>query len=206
MKQVDLSRPTQINNDSLSEELPVKINTSITPFISDYSDEAERLLQDTLEYSINDSKSTVRSMKSRLRVFLMALVYDSNINRYVLTGIIGAIPQYGSIGWELHPLAVAKRYQRYGIGTALVKALEEEILIRGGLTIYLGSDDETGTTSLYNEDLFIDTFDKLKNITNINMHPYTFYEKLGYRIVGVLPDVNGVGKHDILMAKRISRQ
>jgi aminoglycoside 6'-N-acetyltransferase I len=33
--------------------------------------------------------------------------------------------------------------------------------------------------------------------------PYTFYHRLGYTIVGVLPDINGFGKHDILMAQRI---
>jgi aminoglycoside 6'-N-acetyltransferase I len=34
-------------------------------------------------------------------------------------------------------------------------------------------------------------------------HPLTFYRRHGYRIVGVLPDVNGPGRPDILMAKRL---
>jgi len=35
-------------------------------------------------------------------------------------------------------------------------------------------------------------------------HALTFYRRHGYRIVGVLPDVNGPGRPDILMAKRLS--
>jgi hypothetical protein len=34
-------------------------------------------------------------------------------------------------------------------------------------------------------------------------HPNEFYQKLGYEIVGVIPDANGLGKHDILMAKSL---
>jgi len=41
------------------------------------------------------------------------------------------------------------------------------------------------------------------NIQNIGGHPYKFYEKTGYKIVGVFPDANGVGKPDIWMAKRV---
>jgi aminoglycoside 6'-N-acetyltransferase I len=38
---------------------------------------------------------------------------------------------------------------------------------------------------------------------NLKNHPFTFYERLGYHIVGVIPDANGIGKPDILMAKRL---
>ncbi len=42
-----------------------------------------------------------------------------------------------------------------------------------------------GKTSLaIEEDLFEDTFDKLETIQNRKDHPYEFYEKLGYQIVG----------------------
>ena len=34
-------------------------------------------------------------------------------------------------------------------------------------------------------------------------HPYEFYVKMGYKIVGVIPDANGIGKPDIWMAKRV---
>jgi len=48
-----------------------------------------------------------------------------------------------------------------------------------------------------------DTFGKIANIQNIGGHPFPFYEKLEYKIVGVFPDANGIGKPDIWMAKRI---
>jgi len=34
-------------------------------------------------------------------------------------------------------------------------------------------------------------------------HPVNFYLKLGYVIVGIIPDANGMGKPDILLAKRV---
>jgi aminoglycoside 6'-N-acetyltransferase I len=43
------------------------------------------------------------------------------------------------------------------------------------------------------------------SIRNLKRHPYEFYQKLGYVIVGVIPDANGPGKPDILMAKSLVR-
>jgi len=34
--------------------------------------------------------------------------------------------------------------------------------------------------------------------------PFEFYQKCGFVIVGVVPDANGLGKPDILMAKRVA--
>lgn len=123
-----------------------------------------------------------------------------------VVGFVGAIPQYGTTGWELHPLVVRADRRGQGIGAALVHALEAEVAARGGITIYLGSDDEFGETSLYGADLYTDMQGKIANIQNKNRHPYEFYQKLGYKIVGVIPDANGIGKPDIWMAKRINFQ
>jgi len=117
-------------------------------------------------------------------------------------GWIGGIPSYGGKVWELHPLVVRPDLQRRGIGRALVADLEERVRERGGLTIWLGTDDETGMTTLSGVDLYPNVLGHLANIRNLRGHPYEYYSKLGYSIVGAMPDANGPGKPDIYMAKR----
>src|SRR5690349_17496954 len=63
-----------------------------------------------------------------------------------LLGWIGGQHSYARV-WELHPLVVIPVAQRRGIGRALVADLEVRVRQRGGLTILLGSDDETDTTT-----------------------------------------------------------
>src|SRR5690606_18446572 len=118
-------------------------------------------------------------------------------------GWVGGIAKY-EYAWELHPLAVDPAFQGQGIGRALVADLEEQVRARGGLTIYLGTDDEDNQTSLATADLFPNPWPHIAAIQNINRHPFEFYQKCGYVIIGVLPDANGPGKPDILMAKRVS--
>ncbi|MGI6254998.1 MAG: GNAT family N-acetyltransferase [Acutalibacter sp.] len=122
-----------------------------------------------------------------------------------LLGFVGAMPQYGDTAWELHPLAVTASRREEGIGRALVAQLEKECASRGCLTLYLGSDDEFQQTTLSQGDLFEDTFEKIQHIQNLRRHPYEFYQKQGFQIVGVLPDANGPGKPDIFLAKRVGR-
>jgi|TARA_B100002003_G_C14066615_1_gene513268 aminoglycoside 6'-N-acetyltransferase I len=105
--------------------------------------------------------------------------------------------------WELYPLVVKPVSQGMGVGAALVADLEECIAARGGVTVTLGSDDETGLTSLSGIDLYPDITEHIRNIRNLNRHPYEFYQKQGYVITGVVPDANGWGKPDIMMSKRI---
>jgi aminoglycoside 6'-N-acetyltransferase I len=52
-------------------------------------------------------------------------------------------------------------------------------------------------------DLYPDVLEHLANIKNLRGHPYEFYQKIGFSIVGVMPDANGPGKPDIYMAKRV---
>ena len=68
-----------------------------------------------------------------------------------------------------------------------------------------GDDDENGETSLSGIDLYADISGAIRNIRNVKGHPYEFYMKLGFRIVGVMPDANGRGKPDIFLAKRVER-
>jgi|GEM_PF-89208 len=147
-------------------------------------------------YSENSMKE-MEEILSKERITLMA------VEENMLIGFIGGIPQYDKTGWELHPLVVGDSMRTKGVGTKLVKALEREIANRGGVMIYLGTDDERFQTSLSEGDLFEDTYEKIKSIKNYDYHPYEFYQKIGYKIVGILPDANGPGKPDIMMAKSL---
>ena len=134
---------------------------------------------------------------------------DERISRIAREGeeVVGWVSgQEAYIGhtWELHPLVVKRERHRQGIGRALVADLEERVRERGGHTVYLGTDDERGETSLANIELYPDPLEHAARITNPGGHPYEFYQHVGYTIVGVLPDANGFGRPDIFMAKRIA--
>lgn len=122
-------------------------------------------------------------------------------------GFIAAIPRYGdpphATGWELHPLAVAPERQGEGIGRALVADLERQVAALGAATLFAQTDDETGATTLSGVDLYDDPFAHLRAIRSLKPHPYEFYQKCGFTLVGVIPDANGIGKPDIVLAKRI---
>ncbi len=119
-------------------------------------------------------------------------------------GWIGAIRQYDGHVWELHPLVVRPERQRQGLGRALVADLEAQVRARGGLTLWLGTDDESGMTSLSGVNLYPNVLEHLSRIRNLREHPFEFYQKLGFVIVGVMPDANGPGKPDIFMAKSVA--
>lgn len=119
-------------------------------------------------------------------------------------GWIGGNAQYDGRVWELHPLAVRPDMQGRGIGRALVADFEQRVAARGGITIVLGTDDEADMTSLSGVDLYPNVWEHIAGIRNLRGHPYTFYQKCGFVITGVVPDANGPGKPDILMAKRIA--
>jgi aminoglycoside 6'-N-acetyltransferase I len=69
----------------------------------------------------------------------------------------------------------------------------------------LGTDDVTGQTTLANVNLLPNVWEHIARIRNLRRHPYEFYQKLGYAIIGAVPDANGPGKPDILMAKSLAR-
>lgn len=149
----------------------------------------------TLEAGLEE----VHEMLIPERIFRVAVDDDGN-----LLGLIGGIPEYEGNVWELHPLAVQPSMQGKGIGRALVQDFEEQVRQRGGLTIMLGTDDEDDMTSLSNVDLYENTWEKIRDIRNLKGHPFEFYQKMGYTIIGVMPDANGRGKPDIYMGKRVT--
>ena len=120
-----------------------------------------------------------------------------------IVGWIGGIREYDGNVWELHPLAVDPACQGQGIGRALVADLEGEVAARGASTLWLGTDDEDGRTSLSDVDLYPDPLAKLARIEDRGGHLYGFYLACGFVLAGVVPDANGPGKPDILLAKRV---
>jgi aminoglycoside 6'-N-acetyltransferase I len=121
-------------------------------------------------------------------------------------GWIGGIEGYSGNVWELHPLIVRQDRQRQGLGRSLVADFERQVALRGGHTVRLGTDDENCRTTLGGIDLYPGVLDRLRTIENRGSHPFEFYLRVGYHVVGVVPDANGFGKPDILMAKRITAQ
>ena len=148
--------------------------------------------------TLQEGLEEVHEMLQPERICRVAIDEQGN-----LLGIIGGIPQYDGHVWELHPLAVQPNMQGKGIGRALVEDFEEQVRLRGGLTITLGSDDDDNMTSLSGVDLYENLWDKVKTIHNLKNHPFEFYQKIGYVITGVVIDANGIGKPDILMSKRV---
>jgi aminoglycoside 6'-N-acetyltransferase I len=148
--------------------------------------------------TLKEGRKEVAEMIEKERICRAAVDSEDN-----LLGIIGGIPAYDGNVWELHPLVVQPSLQGQGIGRALAKDFETQVRSRGGLTITLGTDDEDSMTSLSNVDLYGTLWEKIRDIRNLKNHPYGFYQKMGYVITGVVPDANGPGKPDILMAKRV---
>ena len=120
-----------------------------------------------------------------------------------VVGWIGGIPIYDGNVWELHPLVVRADWQRRGVGRALVADLEARARERGGITLWVGSDDVTGATSLGGLDLYPDPLAHLAALADRGGHPFAFYKKEGFAVAGVLPDANGLGQPDIFLAKRL---
>ncbi|NOK86042.1 MAG: GNAT family N-acetyltransferase [Chloroflexi bacterium AL-W] len=120
-----------------------------------------------------------------------------------IVGWIGGLPEYDGHVFELHPLVVQSDQRGQGIGRLLVLALEDHARQAGANAIMLGTDDQNEMTSLSGVNLYPNVWEHISNIQNYKNHPYSFYQKLGYTIVGVIPDANGPGKPDILMAKSL---
>jgi len=122
-----------------------------------------------------------------------------------LIGWIGLREMY-PVTWELHPLVVKKEFQGKGYGRILVSEIEKIALSKGIIGIFAGSDDETFSTSLSEKEITAENiFSEIINIKNYKNHPYEFYKKCGYTIVGLIPNANGDRKPDIFLWKDIRR-
>ena len=154
-------------------------------------------------YAWPDMESALEEVRESFdadRICRIAVEEDGTV-----LGWIGGISQYRGHVWELHPLVVRVSQQGKGIGRPLVADLEALVRERGGLTITLGTDDENDQTSLSGSNLYPNVWEHVAGIRNLKQHPYAFYQKQGFVIIGVMPDANGPGRPDILMAKSVVR-
>lgn len=121
----------------------------------------------------------------------------------VLAGWCGLRPMYEKT-WELHPMVLDEPFRRHGLGRALLLELEKRAAATGLAGILLGTDDETGGTSLSGIPLTGDSIlEAIAGIRNLHSHPFGFYRQCGYAIIGAIPDANGPGKPDIWMWKNL---
>lgn len=144
------------------------------------------------------ARTEVRECLDPERIILGAFDSDGT-----LVGWIGAMPQYYGDVWELHPMVVDARVRRRGISRRMVAELERRVRERGGISLYLGTDDEDGRTSLGGAEIFPNVLDRLQALRNLGGHPFEIYQRLGFEVVGVIPHANGFGRPDIYMAKSL---
>jgi aminoglycoside 6'-N-acetyltransferase I len=147
---------------------------------------------------MTSARAEVEEMLGADRIARAAIGDDGHV-----LGWIGGIRSYNGHAWELHPLVVRAGIRGQGIGRALVADLEQQVAARGVTTLFLGTDDVQSMTTVGGVDLYPDVLGHLARIRNLRRHPFEFYLKVGFTVVGVLPDANGPGKPDIYMAKRV---
>jgi aminoglycoside 6'-N-acetyltransferase I len=122
-----------------------------------------------------------------------------------ILGWAGLRPMYKKT-WELHPMVIKAEFQGKNYGKELLKEIEKIAYMNGIIGIVAGSDDETNSTSLSEKEINGENiFEEIKKIKNYKKHPYEFYRKNGYYIVGVIPNANGQNKPDIWLWKDISK-
>lgn len=110
-------------------------------------------------------------------------------------------PVYGSV-WEFHPLLVDVAYHRRGFGSRLVHDLEGHAAVAGAGVLFVSTSDETGATSLSGTDLYADPIGALARFEVSESPAAAFWVRMGFSLVGLLPDAEGRGKPSIHLAKR----
>jgi aminoglycoside 6'-N-acetyltransferase I len=130
--------------------------------------------------------------------------------------MIARDPEGTPIGWlhaehfrgqasaEIKLVAVHPSRRRQGVGRTLVMAAEERMRGCGCVTMLATAGDTRGRTSLYGIDVTEDAPRLLAEFRCHADHPAGFFLRIGYRLVGLLPDAYGPGKHDLTLARRIT--
>jgi len=175
--------------------------------IVDLSPEHPELLEQAAELLVDrmpEGWPTLTAAREHVREMLdPARLTRGYVRGSRLLGWVGGLEHYPNHIWELHPLVIHRDHERRGVGRALVTDLEDRVRELGIHIMYVGTDDELDQTSLGGVDLFPDVLAKLAALENLRDHPVGFYQRLGYSVIGVMPDANGFGKPDILLARRL---
>jgi aminoglycoside 6'-N-acetyltransferase I len=163
--------------------------------------QAAQILTDSLPLgwpTLDDAMNEINELLVPQNTLLAVVENDT------VLGWGGILSKYDGHVFEIHPLAVRSDRRKQGLGKAIVAALEDEARKQGGLTMLACADDEKGNggTSFANVDLYEDLPEKIKYFSP-GTHQSGFYLKLGYKIIGVMPDANGPGKPDIYLGKRL---
>jgi len=172
----------------------------LTPDKPDLLEQAAALLHDRMPEGWPELDAARQEVRNALDPGRIARAF---VRARTLLGWAGALEHYPNHVWELHPLVVRRDTERRGVGAALVRDLEAKVLALGIHTMFVGSDDELGQTSLSGVDLYPDVIAHLTRLQNLRDHPIAFYQKLGYSVIGVMPDANGFGQPDIHLARRL---
>ena len=109
----------------------------------------------------------------------------------------------GQASAEIKLVAVHPARGRQGVGRTLVMAAEERMRAAGCVTMLTTVGDTRGRTNLYGLDVTEDAPHLLASFRCHIDHPAGFFLRVGYRLVGILPDAYGPGKHDFTLARRI---
>ncbi len=123
----------------------------------------------------SDTGSDVWQTRDEALLFVRESLQKERISRVALEnserviGWIGGRATYRGRVWELHPLVVRRDCRGQGVGRALVNDFEEQVKVRGGSTIYLGTDDENGRTSLGGMDLYPNPLAAAAQIQNLSV-------------------------------------
>jgi aminoglycoside 6'-N-acetyltransferase I len=181
----------------------------IRPIIVDLAEQPDAVRELAAQMLVEDFDGpagwpTIEPAREAVQEVLDAGFARALVDGAALCGWIGGLPEYEGRVWELHPLVVRRELRHRGIGRQLVDVFEAEARTRGALTATLGTDDNTGMTSVADADLYADVTSFIATLRDRGRsHPFAFYQKLGYVVTGLVPDANGRGKPDIFMSKRL---
>ena len=148
----------------------------------------------------------------RARAEIARVAAGPGVCRVLLEGDVprgwaGAAP-CADTAWELHPLLVDPARHGGGFGRRLVADVERLAAAAGALTMDLSTSDATGATTLGGVDLYPDPLGALARLDVLDPetgHAFRFWQKVGYAVVGVLPDAEGRGVPSIRLAKPLGR-